>query len=392
MHTSTYPAKLLTTLCLILFLCSCSSRPVSFNAAAKKLANRLLREVQIKSLLTSPKIKQIVVDDFTDEDTGELVAAGTQIENIIFSVAERKFTSFSLSKMDTKNIRQADYLINGVISFEQYKRKRKAKYYHIHASATDLKTGKIIASASAWIKNKDLDYTPEKGYNEAPMYMTDKRHQSKVRTARSVSGVQADSEYYDSLETNALIAEGFNAFRERDYRETIHMLTEASTRSDGQVMKTYSGLYQAYLKEGELDLAEEAFGKLLDISVESNNFSIKLLFQVNSTQFISDKKLRKRYQIWIRQISKFFKKNNMCARIVGHSSNTGAEEYNNRLSKQRAGAVQNHMKSYDKLVKQKTETIGMGFRENIRGLGTDDGRDSIDRRVEFKIIDCADLS
>lgn len=383
------PLKILTLICLILSLASCSSRPVSFDAAAKKLATRLLREVQVKSLFAE---KNIIVDDFTDEDTGELVSAGTKIERIIFSVAEKKFTAFSLSKMDTKNIREADYLINGVISFEQYKRKGKTKYYQIHASATDLETGKVIASASAWIKDRDLDYTPANGYKESPMYMTDKRHLSKVRTARSLSGTQADSEYYDSLETNALIAEAFDAFRERDYAQTISMLTEASTRSDGQVMKTYSGLYQAYLKEGDLDLAEDAFGKLLDISVESNSFSIKLLFQVNSTKFISDKNLNKRYQIWIRQISKFFKKNRMCAKIVGHSSNTGAEEYNNRLSKQRADAVQKHMKPYYKTIRQQTETLGMGFRENIKGLGTDDGRDSIDRRVEFRVIDCSDLS
>jgi outer membrane protein OmpA-like peptidoglycan-associated protein len=31
---------------------------------------------------------------------------------------------------------------------------------------------------------------------------------------------------------------------------------------------------------------------------------------------------------------------------------------------------------------------GMGFRENIVGTGTDDVRDSLDRRVEFRIDDC----
>lgn len=141
-------SKLLFTLLFISFLCSCSSRPVAFDAAAKKLANRLLREVQIKSLL-SPGVKKIVMDDFTDEDTGEVVASGEAIEKIIFAEAEKTFDSFSLSKMNSTNIRYADYLVSGVISLEQYKRKRDNKYYHIFASATDLKTGKVIASASA---------------------------------------------------------------------------------------------------------------------------------------------------------------------------------------------------------------------------------------------------
>jgi hypothetical protein len=31
----------------------------------------------------------------------------------------------------------------------------------------------------------------------------------------------------------------------------------------------------------------------------------------------------------------------------------------------------------------------MGSRENLIGLATDDLRDALDRRVEFKVIDCA---
>jgi hypothetical protein len=30
----------------------------------------------------------------------------------------------------------------------------------------------------------------------------------------------------------------------------------------------------------------------------------------------------------------------------------------------------------------------MGWRENIVGTGTDDVSDALDRRVEFKIVDC----
>jgi hypothetical protein len=30
----------------------------------------------------------------------------------------------------------------------------------------------------------------------------------------------------------------------------------------------------------------------------------------------------------------------------------------------------------------------MGWRENLVGIGSDDVRDAIDRRVEFKVVDC----
>jgi outer membrane protein OmpA-like peptidoglycan-associated protein len=36
----------------------------------------------------------------------------------------------------------------------------------------------------------------------------------------------------------------------------------------------------------------------------------------------------------------------------------------------------------------RTETIGMGFRQNLVGSGTDDAGDALDRRVEFKVVQC----
>src|SRR5205823_3919697 len=36
----------------------------------------------------------------------------------------------------------------------------------------------------------------------------------------------------------------------------------------------------------------------------------------------------------------------------------------------------------------RTKASGMGFRENLVGTGTDDARDALDRRVEFKIAEC----
>jgi hypothetical protein len=40
------------------------------------------------------------------------------------------------------------------------------------------------------------------------------------------------------------------------------------------------------------------------------------------------------------------------------------------------------------VIAQNTTAVGRGFEQNIVGSGTDDLRDSIDRRVEFKVMDC----
>jgi len=33
-------------------------------------------------------------------------------------------------------------------------------------------------------------------------------------------------------------------------------------------------------------------------------------------------------------------------------------------------------------------THGVGWRENLVGSGTDDARDAVDRRVEFRVVPC----
>lgn len=48
------------------------------------------------------------------------------------------------------------------------------------------------------------------------------------------------------------------------------------------------------------------------------------------------------------------------------------------------------MSSYAAGIGARAEASGRGFRENIVGTGTDDVRDEIDRRVEFRFSQCVE--
>ena len=39
-------------------------------------------------------------------------------------------------------------------------------------------------------------------------------------------------------------------------------------------------------------------------------------------------------------------------------------------------------------VANQLQAAGVGYRENIIGTGADDASDAVDRRVEFKVVDC----
>jgi outer membrane protein OmpA-like peptidoglycan-associated protein len=79
---------------------------------------------------------------------------------------------------------------------------------------------------------------------------------------------------------------------------------------------------------------------------------------------------------------------NVCLNVVGHASRTGSELFNDRLPQQRATYIKERVEAEAPVLAPRLPATGMGFRENILGTGTDDARDALDRRVEFKITGC----
>jgi outer membrane protein OmpA-like peptidoglycan-associated protein len=79
-------------------------------------------------------------------------------------------------------------------------------------------------------------------------------------------------------------------------------------------------------------------------------------------------------------------------RLEGHCSRTGPETFNARLSLERALRIQRLLKPHFSEVASRSLAVGRGFSETILGIGTDDARDLIDRRVAFDIIDCDTLN
>jgi outer membrane protein OmpA-like peptidoglycan-associated protein len=92
--------------------------------------------------------------------------------------------------------------------------------------------------------------------------------------------------------------------------------------------------------------------------------------------------------MWLRLIAREVAASGSCLTIVGHTSRTGTEQFNDRLSMQRAVTMQRRIEAQAPETAGRLQSIGMGFRENIVGSGTDDLRDALDRRVEFKVRTC----
>ena len=94
------------------------------------------------------------------------------------------------------------------------------------------------------------------------------------------------------------------------------------------------------------------------------------------------------YPLWLQQIATHTTQHEECLEIVGHTSRTGPEPINERLSLLRAERIQKKLEYDEPSLKARTIANGVGSKENLIGTATDDARDALDRRVEFKIVNC----
>jgi outer membrane protein OmpA-like peptidoglycan-associated protein len=148
------------------------------------------------------------------------------------------------------------------------------------------------------------------------------------------------------------------------------------------------GIYLSNTQLGRADAASAAFGRIVALGLATNNLSVKFLFRPGSTDFFPDPKVSGPYASWLKQLATELSASKACLVIIGHTSRTGSEQFNERLSLQRAASIQKRIEMLSPDTMGRFQPVGMGFRENLIGSGTDDQQDSLDRRVEFKVRAC----
>lgn len=331
--------------------------------------------------------KFFAVDAVMNADTGEEIELNSQILEIVQGLTSKSFPNYEVVGMNSQTINQADYVIVGIIKEETYNNQPK-KIPHLFISAVDMANGQVVAHSEAWIAAHDMKFEPTTLYSDSPMFMKDSRTEKKIATAKASAGEVVDQEYFSTLETDGLLAEAAKAYDSGDYEHAIELFNQVASREDGQAMKTYAGLYQAYFRIHQFEKAEKAFAELTAIGIQNGNLSVKFLFQVDATDFFGQPEEITEYHIWLRQIAKKIDESQACVEISGHASRSGSAAYNKRLSDRRAHSIKRRLLQVAPAIALKSVAVGRGFEENIVGSGTDDIRDSIDRRVEFRVYEC----
>jgi outer membrane protein OmpA-like peptidoglycan-associated protein len=260
--------------------------------------------------------------------------------------------------------------------------------FQIDLALTDLKTGMVVAQASSRARDEALDTSPTPYYRDSPILVKDKVVDGYISTSKTPPGQAADPVYFERVATATIISEATLAYNKESYQDALGLYRNAAATPSGEQLRVLNGIYLASWKLGRANEAEEAFGKVVALGLNNNNLGVKFLFNPGTTDFWSDPQVSGPYGLWLRQIARQAVATKVCMNVVGHTSLTGSESYNDRLSQRRAAYIKQRLDTEAPELASRTRAAGMGFRENIVGTGTDDARDALDRRVEFKITEC----
>jgi outer membrane protein OmpA-like peptidoglycan-associated protein len=383
-----------------LLLAGCVTQPTQpvaiaedlpFEQAVAQATDALVQQTQkmpsFLSAVESKLVKRgVVLDPMLDAGSGQQTAATQLLERRVSERLMGKHEQLEVLPFKAANLGRAQYLLTGTMTRQQADRSRAV--FVLELALTELKTGQVMAQASARARDEGIDTTPLRYYLDSPILLKDKVIEGYIRTSATPPGQRGDALYLERIATATLINDATELYNAERYQDALGQYRSALATPAGEQLRVLNGIYLSSWKLGRLAEAEQAFGKVVGLGIAYRQLGVKFLFNPNSTEFWSDTKVSGAYGMWLRQIAREGVAAKVCMDVVGHTSRSGSEDFNDALSLRRAAYVKQRLATEAAELGSKTRAVGKGFRENIVGSGTDNIVDALDRRVEFKINDC----
>ena len=360
--------------------------PVPFDTAIVNAATTLFKNAGVNAT------RVVVIDPLIDGVSGEQTTASRYIETRLRDIARDQFPKLDIRDFSSDNVSKGPLVLVGTFTGITLDNQTvgKPEAYRICLALADFSTNKIVAKGVARSMLDGVNSTPTPYFSDTPVWVKDQTVDAYIKTCQGTKvGDAIDPIYRDGIETATVISDAIVAYEKRNFREALELYARAVRGVTGDQLRVHSGLYLANWKLGKKTEAEAAFGKIVDHGLAANKLLVKFLFQPRSTDFWSDANVSGPYPIWLRQIATRVAKADSCLQIVGHTSRSGSEPVNDKLSLARAQNVKRKMDATVPALAARTTATGVGYRENLVGSGADDLTDLQDRRVEFRMAKCA---
>lgn len=329
----------------------------------------------------------IALDATLDAASGLPTQATRLLDARLLERAAAGFSSFEVVPVSPAQLQRARFVLAGSLA-EVPDTASGTRRIRINLSLSDLRSGFVVAQSVARVLAADVDTTPTRIARDSPSLTRDRIAEGHIRTSQTAAGAEADALYLERLPVAALVNEAVRFYEAGQFDQALRFYQAASERADGQQLRVLNGLYLSHQQLGQTEAAEAAFRRIVALGLATNALSVKFLFRPASTEFLPDPGISAPYNLWVRAIGREAVAAGVCLSLVGHTSRTGSEMVNDRLSLQRAQAMLRRLEQAAPELRGRLQASGVGFRENLVGSGTDDLRDALDRRVDFRVVAC----
>lgn len=361
-----------------------------FDEALLFAANNLFKNAKLPG--DADAKMPLVIDPLIDGNTGVQSVATAAMEQRIRGLVAQSYPRYDLQPFTTSTLARGPLLFIGTFTPVDAAGKNEGpkEWYRVCLALLDARSGKIVSKGFARARPDGVDSTPLKFFQDSPAWAPDPTTTGYIRTCQGTkAGDDINPAYWDKIVAGAMINDAMNAYNAGRYEEALDLYRGVARTPEGQQLRVHNGIYLTSWTLGRKEEAASAFARIVDFGIAQKRLGVKFLFRPGSTLFINDPQVSSPYPVWMKQIAGRSSAADRCLQVVGHTSRTGPEPLNQRLSTLRAEYVKQRLLSDAPTLGPRTAAIGKGSSENIVGLASDDARDALDRRVEFKVVDCA---
>ena len=363
--------------------------PIRFEDAVTRAGRQLFRDAQA-TLGTEPRL--LVVDPLIDANTGGQTVSTEKMGENLEALARKDFRSYAVTPLTRNTLATKPLLLIGTLTPVNVERSidRQPDAFRVWLTLIDLRTGKVVAKALDRATMESVNPEPLAFYRDSPTWHKDKTILGYINSCQvnTKIGDPADPDYLARLPAAAVINEATLAYDDGKVPAAHRLYREAEPIAGPGDLRVLNGIYITSWQLGQKDLARDAFGKIVASGLELKRLPVKLLFQPGGTGFNTAGDLPQQYKFWISTLASEAGKADSCVRVVGHTSRSGNARANEALSRRRAEAVQKMLEHDNRALSSRLSATGVGSKEALVGIGSDDQRDAIDRRVEFRVVDC----
>jgi outer membrane protein OmpA-like peptidoglycan-associated protein len=333
--------------------------------------------------------KALVIDPLIDEATGFRSAATRSMQSQIVDLVHAKYPQFEVQELTSETLARKPLALVGSLAGlpADGAGVGPPEVYRIWLVLADLESGRIIAKGAARATSDGVDLTPASFDRDSPGWGRDRYVGGYLATCGGKVGDPIDPTYLEGIQAAALVRAATDAYETGAYEQALDLYTQASRTAAGDQLRVHNGLYLANRQLGRYEQAAQAFSGLVDYGLRNDRLAIRFLFKPGTATFWPPE-LARPYPMWLEQLAQRTAGSGTCLEVTGHTSPTGPTALNERLSLRRAEYIAYRLQDEAPQLEGRMIANGMGSRANIVGTGSDDASDAVDRRVEFKALDC----